>query len=170
MRAAAILAIQLGTSLAFAVTATAFLLLFPTQARNLQWRLGLHPPVVSCTELMEDPPCSPASKGMLLTAGEGRRQFEEPLIEQELGRTGKTVFAKFSSPWPEKRSVFFVLREGVISANVRFDTDCGSYVGVVQHGGAHVDAAEHRLCFDLTIERMDGSASSERWQGRLDLE
>jgi hypothetical protein len=174
VKTAPVLAALVGTLLACIVAVTAVLLFSPFHAELLGWVLGLRRQPVACVTLYPDQspeePCAPVSGGMLITTDYWSDPHDEPLVEMELGSQRRTLFARFSRSWAEKRSVFFVIQERAIEVDVRFDTDYGSYAGAVDGDLSRAHVHPDELCFDLSLERLDGSGSVERWQGRLSLQ
>ena len=172
MKSARILAVVLGAFLASAVGVAVLLLVSPRQADSPREARGKPVPCEYFSS--EEIPRPPSSRGMTLTLEPSPDPLVEVLVDLELGKNGKTVFARFGDQGYGTRELFFLLAKNetlnwyAVEAHARFDTDYGGYLGAVR-GDSEACVHDDQLWFDLRVERLDGSNSIERWQGTLDL-
>ncbi len=110
--------------------------------------------------------CARDQDGLRVTSSAG--EWVGTLAREDQGIQSRTTFAEFSFGWAERRSLWIVLGEaGPELAQALFDTDYGTYAGVVLGDQSSTHAHEDVLCFDLAVERRDGSGRTERWLGRV---
>jgi hypothetical protein len=55
--------------------------------------------------------------------------------------------------------------QGAKYLQAAFDTDYGAFAGAVSE--ARVHEHEGMLCFQLSVERLDGSGNTEQWLGHV---
>lgn len=176
MKAAPILAVLIGTFLACVIAVVAVILFHPHRVRALEGlaEFGHRSHPVHGAEFsgrrsleMQRPPIV---KGMLLSRDFRPDPLDEPLVSKDIGSKRMTAFAQYSGGWAEQRSLFFFINDqGLIRVDVRYDTDCGSFVGEVNEGLSNARLLEDELWFDLTVTMLDGFEHVERWQGKLSL-
>lgn len=100
---------------------------------------------------------------------EATRDHLDPLSERHFDYNGQRIRAEFSSSWAETRVVLFAEKEGAITIRASFDTDYGVYPGSVNGTASRVHKHPDKVCFSLSIRRMDGSSIQERWEGQLSI-
>ena len=91
----------------------------------------------------------------------------EPMTEKRISRDRRTIRVEFSGHWAERRVALFLLDERAVTVAAFFDTDTGLYLGPVVAEGSSAHLHGDRLCFDLSVRRMDGSSRIERWRGQV---
>jgi hypothetical protein len=114
-------------------------------------------------------PC-PGALGELLVTSEGTAAANEPLVISDLGRDGHSVVAVYSRHWSLSRSVTFFIRDQQVWVQAGTDTDIGDYQGAIDAPSSTVHLHGDRLCFDLSVELLDGGPTHERWVGQISLE
>jgi hypothetical protein len=82
-----------------------------------------------------------------------------------------TVTARFSSHWAETRGLWLDVVDPMaeVQASVEFDTDYGLVAGQVLGAQSTIHVHEDRVCFDLTVKRLEGSGGLEHWVGAVPL-
>jgi len=111
----------------------------------------------------------PGVPGSLWIRSTATRELVDPLLRSMTRGGGRILRSEFSGHWAETRVVEFVLGEGSVTIRARFDTDCGRFPGSVAVQESQVHQHEDELCFDLSVRRMDGSSTLERWIGSIQL-
>ena len=122
---------------------------------------------------LDDPavagPCLGDDSILLIAASAWSRPRSDPLVEQKIERDAKSAFARYSSHWAESRCVSFVLESTHVRAEARFETDIGKFSGTIRLKESHAHLEGSELCFDLAVDRNDGSHSQERWQAKIPI-
>ena len=86
--------------------------------------------------------------------------------------TDKIGFAEFLDlDDNQRRSVVAIVQNNGRSVYVQaaLFTDTGAYIAAVDDALSKAHIHENTLCFDITLERLDGSGGTETWKGQLEL-
>jgi len=157
-----VLAITLGTILGLLAVLSCRAALRPEPVPNSMTVHGAR------LEIVDAPPACPRSGTELLVTSSAPGDWREPRLRSDADAGGRIANAEWGG-WAEQRCLTLAFDEkgGSARASIAFDTDYGLYLGTVDP----VRSSAHRhgsvLCFDLSVDRLDGSGFRERWRGEV---
>jgi hypothetical protein len=114
-------------------------------------------------------PC-PGALGELLVTSDEMGVHHFPVVLTDSGRTGLCVVAAYSDGGVPTRMVTFFIQEPHVYVQTGMHTDCGDFAGAVEAHSSTVHLHGDRLCFDLSVDLLNGGPTHERWAGQLKLE
>lgn len=119
-------------------------------------------------ELVEAPAACSRPGSELGVSSSAPGEWREPRVRLAGPLAGRS--AEWGG-WAERRCLTLMLDEqgASVQANVEFDTDYGRFPGRVDPARSSVHRHGDVLCFELGLERLDGSGFLERWRGELPL-
>jgi hypothetical protein len=110
--------------------------------------------------------CPSADGGLQVTTSWSHHHVKLVGVDQ----TGASaVTARFSSHWAETRMLWLDVVDPTaeVQVSVEFDTDYGLVAGQVLGAQSTIHVYEDRVCFDLTVKRLEGSGGLEHWVGAV---
>jgi len=107
---------------------------------------------------------------MLSVTSSAPGEWREPRVRFAAPSGGWSASAEWGG-WAERRCLTLTLDDKGRSAraSAEFDTDYGLFLGRLDPARSGVHRHGDVLCFELAVERLDGSGFQERWRGELPL-
>jgi hypothetical protein len=121
-------------------------------------------------ERVEAPPACNRPGSVLRVTSSAPGDWHEPRVRVDASSEGSSANAEWGG-WAERRCLTLVLDEKGASAraSVEYDTDYGLFIGHLDSERSSLHSHGDVLCFELAVERLDGSGFHERWRGELPL-
>jgi hypothetical protein len=94
-------------------------------------------------------------------------EHDEPLVKRDVDPDEPTIRAEFSGSWAERRVLQLSVgkRSAVILAS--YETDYGNFGGSLDAADSRIHRHAGKLCFELSVRRLDGSSIQEHWIGQV---